>query len=136
MAVGWLIRVTVGSCKAAGARSSAAFFSLLDSRECLVDHVGDPRRSLPIPQRRGAVGPGADFIQPGKRLEEIAGPESDGRVGAVGQRAGTLGVLAQRQARHFQNRGFFLDSARVGEDGPDSRHPVQELQIAQPGGDL
>ena len=42
-----------------------------------------------------------------------------------------LRILANRQARHSESRGLFLNSARIREDQPRMVHQTQEIQISQ-----
>ena len=42
-----------------------------------------------------------------------------------------LGVLAQRQARHAEDRRLLLDAARVGQHDARVRHQLQEVEVAE-----
>ena len=51
--------------------------------------------------------------------------------GSCAECFGTLGGVAHHENRFSKARGFFLDSARVGEDDSGFLHQIDELQILE-----
>jgi hypothetical protein len=56
---------------------------------------------------------------------------ADEPVGAELDRHRPLGVLAQREARHAEDRRLLLDPARVGEHDARVRDELQEIEVAE-----
>src|SRR5581483_710963 len=81
-----------------------------------LNNGSDTLGSAPVPQRHGCclAGPAAGqstfhfFFQ---ALDVAA----DQRVGAHGQRDGTLGIFPDRKARHAEESCFLLNAARIGD---------------------
>src|SRR2546428_4701528 len=96
----------------------------------------DPEENLdnafggaPIPERRDATRfgfTGKHCLRPGN---DFVGMGADELIGALGNRDGALGVIAQGEARYAERGGFFLDAARIGEDQSRAVQQTQKVEI-------
>jgi hypothetical protein len=82
-------------------------------------------RSVAIPELRG-TSPLAIASQYFPGFADYFGLAcADERVRALRNRDRPLGIIANRQARHSQNRGFLLHAARIGQNQLRIGHQTQ-----------
>ena len=99
------------------------------------DRVRGRRRCGARPGRPSAPGRGRLRCSPSRILRDFAADHvrivAHDPVGALLDRDGSLGVRAQREARHAEHGRLFLDAARVGQHEARVRHQAQEVEIAE-----
>src|SRR6266568_8004723 len=86
---------------------------------------------MPIPEwRRSALltVPSKDLLSSCHDLGRVCSYEN---ICATGNSDRTLGVLAQRQARDAECRGFFLDAPGVGQSQHSLTEQAEKIEIAQ-----
>jgi hypothetical protein len=99
------------------------------SRRPSDDDFGDALTCLSIPQRRHRPRSGTTRGERGSYLigERLTRHET---IGTVRDSDRSFRVRAQRQARNAQDRGFFLDAARVGHDDSGAADCTDEVDIS------
>ena len=110
-------------------------------RPGLADHQAPPRSMRTAAMRSPAWPSQPGGPSPGRACAPASAPSSgrtkalrrDQSVGAGGQRDGTLGVRAQRQAGHVEHGGLLLDAPRIGDDGSRAADQREELDVARAG---
>jgi hypothetical protein len=95
-------------------------------------HIGDPRTRLPVPQVRST----SLHTRDEDTLRSLDDPlrlPADQLVRPLLDGDRTLGVVAQRQTGHAEDRGLLLHATGVGEHQPRRGLQRDEIEVA-PGG--
>ncbi len=87
------------------------------------DNVRDALRGVPVPKRNGLATEFLTSLSALMTVEDLVGGHTklaqiapDELIGSAGNRNGTFGVLANRQAGDVEEGCFLLNAARVCDD--------------------